>query len=364
MENWLRVSPEDELGHVNKPLLQAFDGRKLDRPPFWFMRQAGRYLPEYRRIRSEAPDFLTFCYTPELCVEAALQPLRRYRMDAAILFSDILVVPDALGCRVAFVEGQGPVLEPVRSAAEIAALSIERLEDHLQPVFEAVRLLAQAIPAETALIGFAGAPWTVAIYMVEGRGGTDCETARSWGYRNPDTFGALIDLLVEATVVHLRRQIENGAEVVQLFDSWAGVLAESQFRSWVIRPTAEIVRRLKADYPEIRIIGFPRSAGVRYLEYVKQTGVDGVSIDATVPLDWAARGLQGHCLVQGNLDNQALVVGGNVVEQETIRILETLADGPFIFNLGHGILPQTPPENVARVSELMRDRKKLESLGR
>jgi len=349
---------------MHKPLLQAFDGHPSERPPFWYMRQAGRYLPEYRRIRNEAADFLTFCYTPKLCVEAALQPLRRYHMDAAILFSDILVVPDALGCRVAFVEGQGPLLEPVRTAAEVAALSVERLEDHLQPVFEAVRLLAQAIPAETALIGFAGAPWTVAVYMVEGRGGTDCETARSWGYKNPDTFGDLIDLLVEATVVHLRRQIENGAEVVQLFDSWAGVLAESQFRSWVIRPTAEIVRRLKADYPEIRIIGFPRSAGARYLEYVEETGVDGVSIDATVPLSWATRNLQERCLVQGNLDNQALVVGGDVVEEETIRIVETLADGPFIFNLGHGILPQTPPDNVARVSELIRNGRKLESLGR
>jgi uroporphyrinogen decarboxylase len=328
------------------------------------MRQAGRYLPEYRKIRNEAPDFLTFCYTPALCVEAALQPLRRYHMDAAILFSDILVVADALGCRVAFVEGQGPVLESIRSAADVAALSIERLEDHLQPVFEAVRLLAQAIPSETALIGFAGAPWTVAVYMVEGRGGTDCETARSWGYRSPDTFGGLIDLLVEATIAHLRRQIENGAEVVQLFDSWAGILAESQFRSWVIRPTAEIVRRLKADHPGIKVIGFPRAAGVRYLQYVEETGVDGVSIDATVPLSWAAQGLQGRCLVQGNLDNQALVVGGQVVEEETMRIVETLAEGPFIFNLGHGILPQTPPENVAMVSEMIRDRKRLESLDR
>ena len=328
------------------------------------MRQAGRYLPEYRKIRSEVPDFLTFCYTPELCVEAALQPLRRYHMDAAILFSDILVVADALGCRVAFVEGQGPVLESVRTSAEVAALSLDRLEDRLQPVFEAVRLLARAVPSETALIGFAGAPWTVAVYMVEGRGGTDCETARSWGYSSPDTFGRLIDLLVEATIVHLSRQIENGAEVVQLFDSWAGILAESQFRSWVIRPTAEIVRRLKADHPETKIIGFPRAAGVRYLQYVEQTGVDGVSIDATVPLSWAVQSLQGRCLVQGNLDNQALVVGGEVVEEETMRIVETLAEGPFIFNLGHGILPQTPPENVARVSEMIRGGRRLESLDR
>jgi uroporphyrinogen decarboxylase len=328
------------------------------------MRQAGRYLPEYRKIRSEVPDFLTFCYSPELCVEAALQPLRRYRMDAAILFSDILVVADALGCRMVFVEGQGPVLEPVRSAAEVAALSLERLEEHLQPVFEAVRLLAHAVSSETALIGFAGAPWTVAVYMVEGRGGTDCETARSWGYRSPETFGGLIDLLVEATIVHLRRQIENGAEVVQLFDSWAGILAESQFLSWVVRPTAEIVRRLKAYHPGTRIIGFPRAAGVRYLQYVEETGVDGVSIDATVPLGWAVRSLQGRCLVQGNLDNQALVVGGEVVEEEAMRIMETLADGPFIFNLGHGIVPQTPPENVARLSEMIRDRERMESLDR
>ena len=322
------------------------------------MRQAGRYLPEYRRIRTQAPDFLTFCYTPELCVEAALQPLRRYHMDAAILFSDILVIPDALGCRVEFVEGQGPVLEPVRSGPAVAALRLERVEEHLQPVFEAVRLLAGAIPSETAMIGFAGAPWTVAVYMVEGRGGTDCETAKSWGYRDPDTFGRLIDLLVDATILHLQRQIDNGAEVIQLFDSWAGTLAESQFRSWVIGPTARIVKHLKANHPGVRIIGFPPNAGVGYLRYVEETGIDGVSVDATVPLDWAALTLQKHCLVQGNLDNQVVVAGGEVLEAETTRILETLAGGPFIFNLGHGILPQTPPENVARVSELIRNRRR------
>ena len=339
---------------MTKLLLQAFEDHPSDRPPFWYMRQAGRYLPEYRKLRSEVPDFLRFCYTPELCVEAALQPLRRYHMDAAILFSDILVVPDALGCQVAFVEGQGPVLKPVRSAADVAALSVERLEEHLAPVFEAVRLLTRAIPTETAMIGFAGAPWTLAIYMVEGRGGTDCETARSWAYRDPDTFGDLIDLLVEATIVHLRRQIENGAELVQLFDSWAGVLPEMQFRSWVIGPTAEIVRRLKSDHPQVKIVGFPRNAGVRYLEYVEKTGVDGVSIDATTPLEWAASTLQKRCLVQGNLDNQALVVGGKAMGAQTLRIMEALAGGPFVFNLGHGIVPQTPPENVARVSDMIR----------
>ena len=343
---------------MGKLLLEAFDGRRSNRIPFWFMRQAGRYLPEYRRIRTEAPDFLTFCYTPELCVEAALQPLRRYHMDAAILFSDILVIPDALGCRVAFVEGQGPVLEPVRSGTAVEALQLERVEEHLQPVFEAVRLLAGAISSETTMIGFAGAPWTVAVYMVEGRGGTDCETAKSWGYKDPDTFGRLIDVLVEATILHLRGQIDNGAEVIQLFDSWAGTLAESQFRSWVIGPTARIVQRLKADHPDVWIIGFPRSAGVGYLRYVEETGVDGVSIDATVPLDWAALNLQEHCLVQGNLDNQVVVAGGEVLEAEAMRILDTLGGGPFIFNLGHGILPQTPPENVARVSELVRNRRR------
>jgi len=319
------------------------------------MRQAGRYLPEYRELRKQTTDFLTFCYSPDLAVEATLQPLRRFRPDAAILFSDILVIPDALGCDVRFVEGQGPVLEPLRSETDISRLRLEGIGDHLEPVFETVRRLAHEIPPETALIGFAGSPWTVAIYMIEGQGGTACEKARLWAYRNPDTFNALIRVLVDATVIHLRRQIESGAEAVQLFDSWAGLLSETQFRSWVIAPTADIVRRLKDDFPRVPVIGFPRACGVLCEDYVAETGVDGIGIDPGIPLQWARDTLRKQCVVQGNLDNQLLVAGGEALEAETARILNVLGDGSFVFNLGHGVLPQTPVENVNRVAELVRN---------
>lgn len=338
---------------TGKPFLDAFHDRG-ERPPFWFLRQAGRYLPEYRKLREQAPGFLAFCYAPELTVEAALQPLRRYGMDAAILFSDILVVPDALGCRVAFVEGQGPVLEPVRSQADIAALCPARVDEHLEPVFESVRTLRQALSPQTALIGFAGAPWTVALYMVEGRGGGESDVVRRLAYADPGIFGTLIGVLVDSTVAYLERQIEHGAEAVMVFDSWAGLLAEMQFRAWVIEPTAEIVRRLKASHPDVPILGFPRGAGALYEDFVRGTGVDGVSLDATIPLAWARERLQPDCLVQGNLDNVLLAVGGNGLEPETDRIVDVLSHGRFIFNLGHGVLPQTPPEHVARVAARLR----------
>ncbi len=337
-----------------KPLLRALRGEALPRPPIWLMRQAGRYLPEYRQVRERAEDFLQFCYTPDLAVEVTMQPWRRYAMDGVILFSDILVVPDALGQAVRFDGARGPVLEPVRSVEDLNRLSLGRLRGHLAPVFETIRRLSGEISGETALIGFAGAPWTLAVYMVEGRGGTDCGRARTWAYNAPMEFQGLIDLLVDATAAYLIEQVENGVEAVQIFDSWAGVLGESQFRRWVIAPTAEIVGRLKAACPGVPVIGFPRGAGVLYKEYVEQTGVHGVSVDSTVSAQWAREVLQGLCTVQGNLDNQVLVAGGQALEQETIRILETLAGGPFIFNLGHGILPETPPEHVARLAELVR----------
>ncbi len=337
-----------------KPLLRALRGEVLPRPPIWLMRQAGRYLPEYRQVRERAKDFLQFCYTPDLAVEVTMQPWRRYAMDAVILFSDILVVADALGQAVRFDEARGPVLEPVRSAEDLNRLSLDRLRWHLAPVFETIRRLSGEVSGETTLIGFAGAPWTLAVYMVEGCGGTDCGRARTWAYNAPVEFQGLIDLLVDATAAYLIEQVENGVEAVQIFDSWAGVLGESQFRRWVIAPTAEIVRRLKAACPGVPVIGFPRGAGVLYKEYVEQTGVHGVSVDSMVSAQWAREVLQGLCTVQGNLDNQVLVAGGQALEQETIRILETLAGGPFIFNLGHGVLPETPPEHVARLAELVR----------
>jgi uroporphyrinogen decarboxylase len=338
-----------------KLLLRALGGQTCERPPFWFMRQAGRYLPEYQALRAKQPDFLKFCYTPELTVEATLQPLRRFGMDAAILFSDILVIPDALGQRVTFVEGMGPVLEPIGNAGDIGVLAVEKLDNHLAPVYQAVVVLRDQLPEKTSLIGFAGAPWTLAVYMVEGRGGAGCHGTSTWAYRDPVTFASLIDLLVRAAVQHLSRQIEHGCNAIQLFDSWAGVLSETEFRRWVIAPTAEIVRCLKQRHGAVPVIGFPRGAGVLYDEYVEKTGVDAVSIDSSIPVQWARSQLQRRCAVQGNLDNHALVAGGQALTEETRRILDVLAEGPFIFNLGHGVLPETPPEHVQAVSEQVRN---------
>ncbi len=329
------------------------NGEILARPPFWLMRQAGRYLPEYREVRKNAKNFLNFCYTPELAVEVTLQPLRRYSMDAAILFSDILVIPDALGQKVEFREGEGPILKPIRSVSDMKCLNSGQVVENLSPVFETIRVLSKEIPAKTALIGFAGSPWTVGVYMVEGRGGTDCGQIKKWAFEAPDDFQKLMDLLIEATSNYLIEQVKNGAEVLQLFDSWSGVLGETQFRKWVIEPTKNIVKRVKTQFPDIPIIGFPRCAGIMYKDFVMETGVDGVSLDNSVPVEWARDNLQCHCTVQGNLDNHALVAGGEALDNETTRILETLTKGPFIFNLGHGILQFTPPENVARLADLI-----------
>lgn len=339
---------------TEKLLLRAFVGPTDSRPPFWLMRQAGRFLPEYRALRAQCPNFLSFCATPELTIESALQPLRRFRMDAAILFSDILVVPAALGQPVAFVEDKGPVLEPVRDAAAVAALQPDGALERLQPSVASVRGLRASLSNETALIGFAGAPWTVALYMVEGRGGTDGPNVRRWGYRAPDDFARLIEVLVDVTAEYLIAQIEAGADVVQLFDTWAGLLSERQFRRWVIEPTAAIVGRVKASVRPVPIIGFPRGAGPLLVDYAEETGIDGLGLDAGVPLSWASRELQPHVLLQGNVDNQALVVGGSALRSAAQDVLETLSDGRFIFNLGHGVLPDTPPETVAELAELIR----------
>ena len=340
---------------MEKRLLRALNRRSTDRPPFWFMRQAGRYLPEYQQLRRQEPDFLRFCYTPDLTVEATLQPLRRFEPDAAILFSDILVVADALDRKVQFIEGQGPVLQPLSNGASIRALSAVRIEEYLAPVYVTVRRLAETLPENVALIGFAGAPWTLALYMVEGRGGSDGARARTWAYAEPEEFAALIDVLVEATVRHLAAQINHGAEVVQLFDSWAGLLAADEFRRWVIAPTAEIVRQLRIRCPHTPVIGFPRGAGVLYAEYARRTGVDAVGLDAGVPIEWAAAELQKECGVQGNLDNYLLKAGGPEMDRATDRLLTVLGAGPFVFNLGHGILPDTPTDHVARLADRLRD---------
>jgi len=339
----------------DKLMIRALRGHVDERPPFWLMRQAGRYLPEYKEIRKEAKNFLNFCYTPDRAVEVTLQPLRRYAMDAAILFCDILVIPDALGQSVAFKEGEGPVLDPIQTVEGLAQLDPARVLDHLAPVFETLSRLSREIPKTTALIGFAGAPWTVAVYMVEGRGGTECGTARTWAYRAPDEFAKLIDILVEATSMYLIEQVKHGAEVLQLFDSWAGVLSETQFRNLVIEPNRRIVENVRAVYPDIPIIGFPRNAGSLYSEFVEKTGVNGVSIDHSVSIEWAVNNIQDKCTVQGNLDNHALLAGGKSLEQEMIRILNGFSGGPYIFNLGHGVIQFTPPEHVQMVSDIVRN---------
>ncbi|MEL0105537.1 MAG: uroporphyrinogen decarboxylase [Rhodospirillaceae bacterium] len=341
--------------HQDKKLfLRALHQERLDRPPFWFMRQAGRYLPEYRKLREDTPNFLSFCYSPALTVEAALQPLRRFQPDAAILFSDILVIPDGLGQSVRFEGGVGPVLEPIRSETDLKQLQVSKVLDHLEPVFESVRQLSAALPHNVALIGFAGSPWTVAYYMVEGRSGQDGSTIKKWAIEEPDGFQKLIDILVPVTTDYLIEQIKNGAETIQLFDSWSGLLEAEHFDRWIIQPTREIVAGIKQHNPDVPVIGFPRGAGDQTIKYAENTGVDGIGIDSDISPAWARDNLQGLKTVQGNLDNQILREGGKKLEDETINILQTLSGGPFIFNLGHGILPETPPDNVIRVAEIVR----------
>lgn len=318
------------------------------------MRQAGRYLPEYREVRKTAGSFLELCYTPELATEVTLQPIRRYGFDAAILFSDILVIPDALGQPVAFREGEGPVLDPITTTEGLVSLRREGFLERLSPVLETVDRVRTALPDEVALIGFCGAPWTVATYMVGGRGSPDQAAARSWAYRDEAGFGRLIDLLVEVSTDYLCAQIEAGAQAVQIFDSWAGALPDDAFRRWCLEPARTLVAAVKARHPTIPVIGFPRAAGPLYKDYAAETGVDAVGCDTSLPLAWIAEELQPHVAVQGNLDPLLLVAGGEALDNRVRKILAVLGGGPFIFNLGHGIVPQTPPEHVARLVELVR----------
>lgn len=338
----------------NKPLLRALHGERLTRPPFWLMRQAGRYLPEYLAVRANTRTFLEFCYSPELAAEVTLQPVRRFGMDAAIIFSDILVIPDALGQAVSFEAGRGPVLRPIQSVDDLTPFNAADVRDYLAPVYAAIRLVREKLPQDTALIGFAGAPWTVAAYMVEGGSSVTFERLKSMAYGRPDDFGRLIDRLVETIATHLIAQVEAGAEVLQIFDSWAGILPDVYFRRWSIEPTAAIVKRVKAQYPAVPIIGFPNRCGQHYADYARDTGVDAVSIDATVPLAWARDTLQSHVVVQGNLDPQMLVVGGEAMKIDVRRILQTFSPGHFVFNLGHGIVPSTPPDHVAALADMIR----------
>jgi uroporphyrinogen decarboxylase len=338
---------------VEKPLLQVLSGKTPPRVPLWLMRQAGRYLPEYRAVREKTAGFLDMCLTPELAAEVTLQPLRRFPLDAAIIFSDILVIPYALGQKVTFEEGRGPVLEPIRTVADLGRLSAARMTEMLAPVEAALRRVAGALPEGAALIGFAGAPWTVASYMIEGGSSRDFAAIKRWAYGDPDSFRRLIDLLVEVTSDYLVRQVDAGAEVLQIFDSWAGVLVERGLDIWALAPTVEIVRRVKAARPGVPIIVFPRGVGTQYAAYAEGSGCDALSLDQAVPLDLARRELQPRVALQGNLDPMLLVAGGAAMRDEAARILETLASGPFVFNLGHGIVPQTPVEHVAELCELV-----------
>ncbi len=341
-----------------KRMIKALHKEELDRPPFWLMRQAGRYLPEYRETRANAGSFLDLCYNPKLAEEVTLQPLRRYNMDAAILFADILLIPDALGQPLAYKEGEGPVLDAITSAKELSSLSFDNLHTRLGPVYETVNRLSASLPSECTLIGFAGAPWTVATYMVEGRGSKDYVNIKKWIYSDPDGFQHLMDMLVHSTTEYLLKQIEAGAEVVQIFDTWAGVLPDQEFDKWVIEPTRRIIEAIRATYADFPIIGFPKGAGGNLSSFVKKTGVTAVSLDTAAPLDWAVREIQPHVAVQGNLDPILLVTGGQAMVDRIHHILETLSGGSHIFNLGHGIIPQTPPENVALLAETLQNWKK------
>jgi uroporphyrinogen decarboxylase len=335
-------------------LAATLAGQRFAAPPIWLMRQAGRYLPEYRALRATTKSFLELCYTPEKAVEVTLQPIRRFDLDAAIIFSDILVVPDALGQKVWFEEGEGPKLAALTDPAQFGKLSRARLPEHLAPVYEAIRATRAALPEHTALLGFAGAPFTLACYMIEGGATRDFAKVKSWAYRHPDSFGLLIDLLVEAVVDHLVYQIDSGADAVQLFDSWAGVLPEEQLFGWSVEPMVRIAHAVRARHPRTPILAFPRLVGPAALMYRRPDAFAALSIDTSIGAHWAARELQPQICLQGNLDPIMLLVGGPALEREARRILDKLGHGSFIFNLGHGVVPQTPPEHVAQLVEIVR----------
>ncbi|MGH7091560.1 MAG: uroporphyrinogen decarboxylase [Stellaceae bacterium] len=348
------MTAEEDRTRPRKPILRVLAGETLSPLPYWLMRQAGRYLPEYRELRQRSSSFLEFCLTPDRAAEATLQPIRRFGMNAAILFSDILVIPHALGRSVAFCEGEGPMLEPLRRREEVEALARGAVEERLGPVYETVRRVSTLLPAETALLGFAGGPWTVATYMVEGGTSRDFAAVKRWALSDAEGFDRLIDVLVEATIAHLVAQLEAGADAVQIFESWAGVLDPAAFRRFVIEPTRRVVAGVRARQMQAPIIGFPRGAGLMYRDYVTETGVTAVSLDSAVPCAVARKTLQSLVPVQGNLDPLRLAVGGRILENGVGEIVAALRDGPFIFNLGHGVVPDTPVEHVMRLAELLR----------
>ncbi|MBP6737142.1 MAG: uroporphyrinogen decarboxylase, partial [Rhodobacteraceae bacterium] len=332
---------------MTKLILRALAGETLPVPPVWMMRQAGRYLPEYRATRAQAGDFLSLCYNPDLAAEVTLQPIRRYGFDAAILFADILLLPQALGPKLWFETGEGPRMETTTTAAQVAALKpTEAIHDTLSPVYETLRILTRELPKETTLIGFAGAPWTVATYMIAGRGSKDQGAAHALKAADRATFAALIDRITEATVDYLSAQITAGAEVVKLFDSWAGSLKGPDFNDFAVKPTARIIAALKARHPGIPVIAFPREAGEGYIGFAAATGADCVAVDNSVTPEWAAENVQTSGCVQGNLAPHHMVTGGPDLIRETRRVVDAFRHGPHIFNLGHGITPDANPANV------------------
>ncbi|WP_234853131.1 uroporphyrinogen decarboxylase [Paracoccus everestensis] len=340
---------------MTKLLLRALAGESLPTPPIWMMRQAGRYLPEYRATRAQAGDFLSLCYNPDLAAEVTLQPIRRFGFDAAILFADILLIPQALGADVWFVTGEGPRLSTITSAGDLARLKpADQIHDRLAPVYETLRILARELPRDTALIGFAGAPWTVATYMIAGRGTPDQGPAHALKDMDRATFTALIDRITEATILYLSAQIEAGAEVVKLFDSWAGSLRGADFDDFAVAPVQRIIAALKERHPGTPILAFPREAGERYIGFARATGADCVALDNSVDAEWAARHIQPDGCVQGNLDPRHMVTGGPALVAEAQRITRTLRGGPHIFNLGHGITPDANPDNVSAMIEAVR----------
>lgn len=341
---------------ADKLLLRALAGETLDVPPIWMMRQAGRYLPEYRATREQAGDFLSLCYNSELAAEVTLQPIRRYGFDAAILFADILLIPDALGSDLWFVTGEGPRLSTIETADDFAKLKGgDDVHDHLAPVYETVRILSRELPKETTLIGFAGAPWTVATYMIAGKGTPDQGPAHALKSENRELFDAIIDRLSEATIAYLSAQIDAGAEVVKLFDSWAGSLKGQDFDDYALAPAKRIISALKAKYPHIPVIAFPREGGDRYIGFGRATGADCVALDNSVDAAWAAEHVQVDGCVQGNLASSHMVTGGDALVSETRRIVKAFSGGPHIFNLGHGITPDADPENVQLMIDTVRN---------
>ena len=332
-----------------KPLLEVLAGRRQPVPPVWMMRQAGRYLPEYRELRARAGGFLKLCFTPELAAEATLQPIRRFRFDAAILFSDILVVPHALGQPVWFETGEGPRLEPLGDGTALAGLREGIDGNALGPVYEAIRLVKRELPPAVALLGFCGAPWTVATYMVAGRGTPDQAPARLLAYRDPQAFAGLIDRLVQASADYLVGQFQAGVDAVQLFDTWAGILPPDEFERWSVEPARRIIERVRAAVPGAKIIGFPRGAGAALARYVERVPVDAVGLDWMADRTFARERIQSRVPVQGNIDPLALVAGGRALDEAVDRTLEAFGNAPFIFNLGHGIVPQTPIAHVERM---------------